>query len=106
MTLATLCDFIWVEIWDDVSPLADVGQWRDVAVRVFLHGEDPSTITWTDSDGKTHRLGKRRGLKPTKEMFGQARALYDDIQARKARAAVASRPDDRGPVQSNRRSRR
>lgn len=94
MTLATLCDIIWAEIWDDCPPLGNHAQYREIMHRYFIVGEDPSKITWKDADGKTHRLsdGPKRapGTGPTKKEWDDLANLREQMrQAREAAAAQA-----------------
>lgn len=99
MTLSTLCDLIWVEIWDDCSPMANQATYRDIMVRLFLKGEPPSSITYKGADGKTHRLAPPGSSSPSRSDVSAARALYDQINAAKAKAKdaeqVVSPPDGR-----------
>lgn len=99
MTLSTLCDLIWVEIWDDCSPMANQATYRDIMVRLFLKGENPASITYKGSDGKTHRLAAPGTIAPSKDRMSEARQLYEQIKAAKTQAVdaeqVVSPPDGR-----------
>lgn len=89
MTLATLCDLVWVEIWDDCSPMADRATYREIMVRVFIKGENPSSITYKAADGKMKRLVDPGDSKPTGAKLASAKALYDQLRAAKSAAAHA-----------------
>ena len=98
MTLSTLCDLIWVEIWDDCSPMANQATYRDIMVRLFLKGESPSSITYKGSDGKTHRLAQPgQAMTPARDKMAAAKELYKTMQAARTKAReaheVVSPPD-------------
>ena len=88
MTLGTLCDLIWVEIWDDCSPMANQAVYRDIMMRLFIKGEKPHTITYKDASGKTKRLAEPGTYAPERSTMASARALYE--QVRKAKQQVAA----------------
>lgn len=98
MSLSTFCDLVWAEIWDDAPPLGDQGLYRDIMIRLFIDGDEPHKITWTDSDGKTQRLTNQRGRGtsrgPSKSALDEARALHQQLKAAREQAKqVASAPD-------------
>lgn len=105
VTFADFLDLVWVEIWDDCSPMGDVSQYREIVTKLFIEGMEPWRITYTTTDKKgkkvTKRLGDRpeggRSFAPSKSMMEQARALHQQLQALKAAAQegdkVASPPD-------------
>lgn len=98
MTLAELCDVVWVEIWDNCSAMADLNTYHDIVTRLFIKGERPSSITYKGADGKQHRLaepGSDGDMDRSK--LAQARKLHEMMQQMKQQAtpppAVASPPD-------------
>lgn len=99
MGLSTFLDIVWAEIWDDCPPLGDQAQYREIMVRLFIDGDAPHEITYTTSDGKTHRLSeppRRRGVrgKPSKDQMDAARALHEQLKAAKAAATGLASPED------------
>jgi hypothetical protein len=96
MTLSTFCDIVWAEIWDDCSPMGDQAKYRDIVYRLFIKGDDPATITYKDSKGKTRRLTDRSPdiTAPTpKDKLEAARALYEQVRQAQEASRVASDPD-------------
>ncbi len=89
VTLATLCDLIWVEIWDDCSPMANQSTYREIMTRLFLKGEHPSTITYKGADGKNHRLAPPGTRQASKVQLADARKLWDEIRNAKKLAKEA-----------------
>lgn len=95
MSLSTLCDVIWAEIWDDCPALGDQTQYREIMVKLFIDGEDPANITWTDAEGKKHRLSKRRsGSTLTPQMVAQAKELRDRLKGKPKPADQVASPGD------------
>lgn len=84
---------------DDCPPMGDHAQYREIMTKLFIDGDDPADVWWTDSDGKSHRLtepqrSKVRG-RPDKDQMDAARALHAQIQAAKqATARGLASPDD------------
>jgi hypothetical protein len=58
MPLATFCDLVWVEIYDDVSPMGDRAQYRRIVKELFLEGKDPSEIWIETTDAKGKKVRK------------------------------------------------
>lgn len=100
MSLSTFCDLVWAEIWDDSPPLGDQSLYRDIMIRLFIDGDEPHTITWVDSNGKTQRLTSQRGhgtaRAPSKQMLDQARALHEQLKAARDEAKRLASADDGG----------
>lgn len=96
MSLSTLLDIIWAEIYDDCPPLGDIHQYREVIQQLYIEGKDPHSITYTDAKGKTKRLATTPGHKgaPTKSAREQVDAMWE--QARKLAEAkqLASPPSE------------
>lgn len=83
-------DKVWVEIYDDVSPMGDKNQYRDIVTALFIEGKDPHDIWITQPDGKKKRLSDTPRHKTTKADLDGLRALQNQaIELAKAREAEA-----------------
>lgn len=87
LPLSTFLDMVWVEIYDDCSPMGDRHEYREIITKLFLKGEDPHNI-WV-GEGKTrHRLSASPRSKTTKADLADLRALQQQaIELAKARQA-------------------
>ena len=88
MSLSTFLDLVWVEIYDDCSPMGDRHQYREIVTKLFMLGEDPHNIWVTQPDGKKKRLSDTPRNKTTKADLDQLRLLQEQaISLAKAREA-------------------
>jgi hypothetical protein len=92
MSLATFCDLVWVEIWDDVGPMSDHTQYRRIVTELFIEGKDPYDITYEttvyDKKGKAKQVVKRLSEMPSGAARSQRLVSQADVLAEwKARAA-------------------
>ena len=102
MSLADFCDLVWLEIWNDCSPMGDLSEYRRIVTELFIDGKDPHDITYevTDYDGKgkpvkkMKRLSDTRGSKhgPSDEQMTQLRELQQKLK-QGGRGRVTSSPD-------------
>lgn len=81
MSLSTFLDLVWVEIYDDCSPMGDRQQYRDVVTKLFLQGVDPHDIWITGSDGKKKRLTDTPRAKTGKSDIAALKALREQAIA-------------------------
>lgn len=90
MSLATFCDVVWVEIWDDCGPMGDHQQYRRIVTELFIEGKDAYDIfyetTEYDRKGKPHKKMKRLADQRSTASRGQqmisAQATLDAWRAR------------------------
>lgn len=73
--------------------MGDHGQYREIMHKLFIDGEDPADIWWTDSEGKSHRLTEPqkksvRG-RPSKDQFEQ----LAEMKKRAAELAAAKKSE-------------
>lgn len=113
MTLATFCDLVWAEIWEDCPAMGDQAQYRDIVTKLFIEGKPAWEITYDGYDDKGKKIRKRLAPRPsgsssTGNATADARALFErlkrgvqvdtrafveQVQAAKAAAAVESPPN-------------
>lgn len=71
--------------------MGDHAQYREIMTKLFIDGEEPSEIWYTDGEGKSHRLTEPQKRKvrgrPSKDLLDQARALQARLKAGKDAAA-------------------
>lgn len=114
MSLSTFCDLVWLEIWDDCSPMGDQHEYREIVHKLFIEGIPPWEIFYDGYDAKGKKVKKRLGERPTStstmsktEQVVSARDLFEklgrkskidpkafveQVQAAKQAAEVASPP--------------
>jgi len=99
LSLCTLLDIIWAEIYDDCSPMGDVHQYREVVSALYIEGRDPHDITYKDAKGKTRRLadapassGVRKG--PSQSAHEAMRAMQERARELAEARKLASPPDE------------
>lgn len=96
MPLSDFCDLVWAEIWDDCAPMGDHGVYHMIVTRLIWKGEPAHTITWRDSNGKTHRLAEHTPdiTSPVQgDKLAEARRLMEQVKQAREAARVASAPD-------------
>lgn len=87
MSLATFCDIVMAEIWDDCGAMADQVQYHSIVTQMFVEGKDPSDIWYETTDAKGKKKMKRlsedaprsgstgrRDLGALRELMEQAKA--------------------------------
>lgn len=88
MSLSTFLDLVWVEIYDDCSPMGDRQQYREIVTKLFMQGEDPHNIWVTQPDGSKKRLSDTPRVKTTKADLKALRDLQQQaLELAKAREA-------------------
>ena len=96
MSLSTLLDIVWTELWDDISPMGDRSRYHKILIELFVEGKDPYDITWKDHDGKLQRLSNQRGGttdgKPTATATSQAQEWLAVLKNK--RDSLVESPDD------------
>lgn len=107
MSLATFCDLVWVEIWQDVSMMSDIHTYHRIVGELFLEGKDPYDITWEVEEydkalkknvTKTKRLADQPTAATRAQQMKSGMAQLEEWRARsaqlKAEGVVASSPDE------------
>lgn len=92
LSLSDFCNVVWLEIWNDCSPMGDMHQYRRIVTELFIDGKDPYDIfyevTEHDKKGKPIKKQKRLANAPTSVSRGQRLSTGMDLLAEwKARAA-------------------
>jgi hypothetical protein len=95
MSLCTLLDLVWAEIYDDVGPMGDQTQYREIVTKIYIDGQDPRTITYKDAHGKTKRLSMSggRGGSVSSGQLDQIRMLQEHARRLAEAQKLASPPD-------------
>jgi hypothetical protein len=98
MSLATLLDIIWAEMWDDCSPMGDVHQYREIITQLYIEGKDPSTISYRGADGKVKKLTltSSAGGEPPQSARDEAKAMMARARELAEAKALASQPSGNG----------
>lgn len=85
MSLSMFLDKVWVEIYDDCSPMGNRPEYREIVTKLFLKGEDPHNI-WIGEGKNRKRLGSTPRSKTSKADLAELRALQQQaIELAKAR---------------------
>lgn len=92
MSLATFCDVVWVEIWDDYGPMSDHITYRRIVTELFVEGKEPFEITYEvttyDKKGKAKQVTKRLSDSPSQGSRAQRLTSQSSVLEQwKARAA-------------------
>lgn len=105
ISLSDYCDVVWLEIWDDCSPMGDTHQYRRIVTELFIDGKDAYDIfyevTEHDKKGRPRKKVKRLAASPSSvsrtQQMTSATTVLDQWRARsaelKAQREVASTPD-------------
>lgn len=90
---------MWAEIWDDCPPLGDHAQYRSFVTQMFVEAKPYEAISYTDSEGKVHKLGGgstggslKNAPASLRDQVAELKRKAEELRARKAER-VASAPD-------------
>ena len=91
LSLAAFCDLVWLELWDDCSPMGNQAKYRDAIQAIFMEGREPGTVEFTDAKGNTRTI-RAPGTPPSTStpIPTQALKALKDMQAQIAASKPAS----------------
>jgi hypothetical protein len=91
LSLSAFCDLVWLELWDDCSPMGDQAKYREALYTIFVEGREVGTVEFTDAKGNTRTI-RAPGTAPSVNTPIPAHALkaLKDMQAQIAASNQAS----------------